>query len=145
MESKQPGRKGRADEDDCAAREHREGHGFSEDECAPEHREGGDKKCHRHRLRRAHAQAAIVRLQRAAERAAAAASAADAQLARITELKNRFAQHVMAGEIDAPADDNARQVLDALAEIAPDDVFVISGGLFVQGLQTRALLLKGGR
>jgi len=67
--------------------------------------------------------------QRVVELEAAAVAARDAALRgqRIADLKARFAQAVLAGEIDAPPGANARSVLDELAVLAPDDVFVISG------------------
>ncbi len=58
---------------------------------------------------------------------AAADEVSGAKQQQVSALKVRFAQHLIAGEIDVPAGANATTVLDELALLTPGDVFVISG------------------
>jgi formylglycine-generating enzyme required for sulfatase activity/serine/threonine protein kinase len=59
--------------------------------------------------------------------AQAAAKVTDEKMQQVTGLKVRFAQHLVAGEIDQPEGANATTVLEELEQLTPGDVFVISG------------------
>jgi formylglycine-generating enzyme required for sulfatase activity/serine/threonine protein kinase len=92
---------------------------------------------------RAAAERAIERLE--TERQSAADAVAQREVAeKIAELKARFARHVLAGELTSGPEGSAREALDDLAIVAPDDPFVAEGRSRLAELESLAAKSKRG-